>query len=173
MKFDVAFEKLIGHEGGFQKGYYDRGNWTTGKVGVGELKGTKFGISAMTYQELDIANITLDQAKSIYKRDFWEKVAIPEIPESIHFALFDMAVNSGVHFSITVLQKAVGSSPDGVIGPKTIEAIKQYSPQILVNRINAMRLIELTNMSAFSIYGNGWVRRVARNILDDNMGRLA
>src|SRR5690554_991684 len=69
--FDLAFERLIGHEGKFTDNRADRGNWTTGRVGVGELKGTKFGISAMTYPHLDIKSLTLEQAKDIYLRDFW------------------------------------------------------------------------------------------------------
>ena len=46
--FDKVFNRVIGHEGGFQNMHHDRGNWTGGKVGEGELKGTKFGLSAMT-----------------------------------------------------------------------------------------------------------------------------
>lgn len=46
--FDVVFERLMPHEGGFQCDPKDRGNWTGGRVGVGELKGTNRGIAAMT-----------------------------------------------------------------------------------------------------------------------------
>jgi hypothetical protein len=42
--------------------------WTTGIIGKGICKGTKYFISAMTYPDLDIKNL-LDQAKAIYKRD--------------------------------------------------------------------------------------------------------
>jgi lysozyme family protein len=44
--FDKAMLPLIEHEGGFQNDPDDSGNWTGGKVGVGELKGTKWGICA-------------------------------------------------------------------------------------------------------------------------------
>ena len=47
-KFILSFDRVIGHEGLFQNDRDDRGNWTSGKIGVGELKGTKFGIAAMT-----------------------------------------------------------------------------------------------------------------------------
>ena len=68
LTFDQAFERLIGHEGNFTNDKDDRGNWTTGIIGKGQLKGTKYGISAMTYPQLDIKNLTLDQAKQIYKK---------------------------------------------------------------------------------------------------------
>src|SRR5690554_3598272 len=61
--FDLVFERLIGHEGKFTDVRGDRGNWTSGRVGAGELKGTKYGISAMSYPHLDIKAITLEQAK--------------------------------------------------------------------------------------------------------------
>ncbi|OXE36892.1 MAG: hypothetical protein CGW95_04725, partial [Phenylobacterium zucineum] len=56
MTFDQAFEVLIGHEGGYTNNPQDPG---------GE---TKFGISKRAYPDQDIANLTLDAAKAIYKR---------------------------------------------------------------------------------------------------------
>lgn len=49
MTFDKAFNRLIGHEAGYSNDRRDPGNWTGGKVGIGTLKGTKFGIAANTY----------------------------------------------------------------------------------------------------------------------------
>ena len=72
LTFDKAFDRLIGHEAGFTTDPKDRGNWTTGVIGKGELRGTKYGISAMTYPYLDIKNITLEYAKTLYKRDWWD-----------------------------------------------------------------------------------------------------
>jgi lysozyme family protein len=65
-----ALAQIFGHEGGFTQARTDRGNWTSGKIGVGYLKGTKFGVSAMSYPKLDIRNLTLDEAAAIYRRDF-------------------------------------------------------------------------------------------------------
>ena len=66
--FDVIFDRVLGHEGGFQADPRDRGNWTGGEVGKGELKGTKYGLAAMTYPELDIPALTLAEAEAIYSR---------------------------------------------------------------------------------------------------------
>jgi len=43
MNFDLAFDRVIGHEGGYTDDPRDRGNWTGGATGRGELKGTKYG----------------------------------------------------------------------------------------------------------------------------------
>ena len=63
--FNLMFDKLIGAEGGFQNDPKDRGNWTSGIIGKGECKGTKYGVSAMAYPDLDIENLTIEQAKKI------------------------------------------------------------------------------------------------------------
>jgi lysozyme family protein len=66
--FDDSFKELIGQEGGVTKNPKDPGDWTGGKVGVGILKGTKLGIAANTYPHLDIENLTVADAKTIYRK---------------------------------------------------------------------------------------------------------
>jgi len=58
--FDQAFALVVGIEGGFSTDQNDPGNWTSGKVCIGEFKGTKYGISAASYPHLDIPNLTPD-----------------------------------------------------------------------------------------------------------------
>lgn len=167
MIFSEAFDVLINHEGGFQRDPKDRGNWTTGRIGQGELKGTKFGIAAHAYPHLDIKNLTIEHAKRIYQADYWAVLKLDRLPASIRFDLFDMAVNSGVRASARVLQKAVGEIPDGIIGPKTVASCALLDPQLLDKRFNAERLLFLVDLNPWPTYGRGWVRRVAHNLLRD------
>lgn len=167
MNFDQAFSRVIGHEGGFGNDSRDRGNWTTGVVGQGELKGTKYGISAMAYPDLDIRTLSLDEAKTIYKRDFWDKLKMDSIPETARFDLFDAAVNSGIGNAARFLQKACGVTADGVIGPQTLKAVSAMDPAKLDKRINGFRLMFLCDTPTFNTYGKGWVRRVANNLIED------
>jgi lysozyme family protein len=167
MKFDQSFMALIGHEGGFTDDPKDRGNWTSGVIGKGELKGTKYGVSAMSYPQVDIRNLTLDNAKAIYKRDFWDKAKCDTLPDAIRFDVFDMAVNSGVKRAIETLQSALGVKADGIIGNQTMEAIKALDPQLLDKRLSGHRLLFIANVGTFPTYGRGWVRRVANNLLQD------
>lgn len=167
MKFERAFEVLIGNEGGFTRDPNDRGNWTLGKVGQGELKGTKYGISAMAYPTVDIKNLSLDQARVIYKRDYWDKLNADLLPEEIRFDLFDTAVNSGVTEACRTLQRSVGVTPDGVVGTKTIAAVNLLNPQLLDKRFSAQRLLYIADLSTWPNYGRGWVRRIANNLMND------
>ena len=125
LTFDTAFDRLIGHEGKFTDDSKDRGNWTTGVIGKGQCKGTKYGISAMTYPDLDIRNLTLDQAKAIYKRDWWDRINADDLHPAIVFQVWDFAVNAGMGTAKRKLQKAVNVAEDGIIGPMTIKAIKK------------------------------------------------
>lgn len=167
MNFDRAFNALIGNEGAYTDDPKDRGNWTSGIVGKGYLKGTKYGISAMTYPQVDIKNLTLVNAKKIYFTDFWEKAKCENLPEAIRFDIFDMAVNSGVGRAIITLQKAVGATPDGMIGEQTKSLIDMYDPEKLDKRLSAQRLLFICDVGTFPTYGKGWVRRVANNLMND------
>ncbi len=164
MNFDKAFELLIGHEGGYTTLRSDPGNWTGGKVGVGVLKGTKYGIAATSYPNEDIKNLTLARAKQIYKRDYWDKVWGDKLPASLAFHVFDMAVNSGISRGVKLLQKTVGSAQDGIMGPTTLRAAQAMDVNAAIMLYNANRLKFYTSLSTFGTFGKGWTNRVANNL---------
>lgn len=161
MNFDQAFHKLLGHEGGFTDDKRDPGNWTGGRVGVGELKGTNFGIAANTYPEEDIRNLTVDRAKLLYRRDFWNRIRADELPAVIRYPMFDAAVNSGVPQASRWLQRAVGATADGIIGPRTLAATNAMEPQVVLRRLLSVRLRFMTGLSNWPVHGRGWARRIA------------
>lgn len=155
MEFEKAFERVIGHEGGYVFDPRDAG---------GE---TKYGISKRAYPNLDIKNLTLDQAKEIYRRDYWNRLHLDEIPDCVRFDLFDAAVNSGVSAAAKFLQRAAGTNADGVIGKLTIAAANGIDPERLDKRLSGYRLQYLADLSSFPTFGRGWVRRVASNLIED------
>ncbi|OTG94212.1 glycoside hydrolase family 108 protein [Acinetobacter sp. ANC 3832] len=161
LTFDQAFERLIGHEGKFTNDRQDRGNWTTGVIGKGELKGTKYGISAMTYPDLDIKNLSLAQAKQIYKRDWWDKINADQINPALVFQVWDFAINAGMGTAKRKLQLAVGVLDDGIIGNLTIQAINKADLNDILLKFNAERLKYYTSLSTWPRYGKGWTLRVA------------
>lgn len=165
--FEYAFEQVIGHEKGFQNGYNDRGNWTGGRVGSGLLKGTKYGISAMSYPMLDIVNLTLDAAKAIYYRDYWLPLGLTTLPEAIRFDMFDTAINSGKSTAIKLLQRACKVKDDGVLGSATLAAAAKINPEQLDSAFNGYRLLFVCDLAIWPDYGKGLVRRVAKNLVED------
>ncbi|MDR5904415.1 glycoside hydrolase family 108 protein [Franzmannia qiaohouensis] len=164
MDYHTAFARVIGHEGKFQNNPKDRGNWTTGIVGHGENKGTKFGVSAMSYPELDIKNLSLAQAKDVYHRDFWLRVAGDVLHEALVYQLFDAAINHGPGNAIRMLQRAAKVSDDGDMGEITHRAISDRGIDDMLKLFNAERIDFFTRISTFDEFGRGWMRRVAHNL---------
>jgi lysozyme family protein len=164
VNYATAFERVIGHEGQFQNDPNDRGNWTTGKIGVGQLKGTKYGISAMSYPEEDIENISLDRAKFLYRRDFWDRVAGDALHAALVYQLFDAAINHGIGNAIRILQRAVDVADDGGMGPVTHQAVAERGIDDVLKLFNAKRIRFFTKLSIFDRYGRGWMNRVAHNL---------
>lgn len=123
LEFETAFDRVMGNEGNFQAASSDRGNWTSGVVGRGELKGTKFGISAMSYPNLDIKNLTLEQAKGIYYEDWWVKLGMGLFKPALSYQLFDAAINHGMGNASRMLQRAVKVLDDGKLGSLSCAAV--------------------------------------------------
>jgi lysozyme family protein len=126
--FKTAFDLTLIHEGGFQKMPNDAGNWTDGAPGVGILKGTKYGISAHEYPNLDIENLTADDAAAIYEKSYWHPLYAQIQDQPIASKLFDMGVLFGVGTAVKTLQKTLSVIADGVFGPGTLAATNAGDP---------------------------------------------
>lgn len=163
-----AVQLVIENEKGFQDDPNDRGNWTSGKIGVGQLKGTKYGVSAMTYPNLDIKNLNLQAAVDLYYNDWWLKYKLDQIDPVIGYQVLDAAINHGAGNAIKFLQQAVGftgKNVDGAIGTLTINATNKMQTAEVLIRFLANRLQFMTDISTFDRYGKGWSRRVSSNML--------
>lgn len=152
MNFDQAFERLLGHEGGYENDPRDPG---------GE---TNWGISKRAYPTVDIKALTQDGAKAIYRRDYWAPAHADELPDTVRFDVFDAAVNHGVSQSAKWLQRACGANPDGVIGAATVAAARAAGSQLAAH-FNGYRLQFYTDSGNWAVFGKGWARRVAANLL--------
>ena len=154
--FNEYINRVLSHEGGYVNNPKDPG---------GE---TKWGISKRSYPTVNIAALTREAAIEIYRRDFWIKPRIAELPAPLAFQVFDAAVNSGTNRAIKWLQQALGIVPDGVWGPATDEALewmeKQDGATAVALKYLSIRLNFYTDLATWPSFGKGWVRRVADNI---------
>ncbi len=128
--FDKAMNIIIdkNHEGGFQKNPRDPGNWRGDK-----LVGTKFGIAAAYHPDVDIENLTIEEAKAILKEEYWDESICERLPDGLANAYFDTIINMGVSGGAKVLQRAINSViattedgivVDGITGPQTLKALE-------------------------------------------------
>lgn len=146
--FDLAFEHVVGLEGGYVNDPRDPG---------GE---TKFGITKRDHPQENIRNLTLGRAKEIYFKEYWAPVRASELPWPLARLVFDSAVNQGVATSVKLLQKAAGVLPDGVVGPKTLAAVERAELGELCALFLAERGLKYMRTANFSIYGRGWLKRL-------------
>lgn len=156
--FDEAVSLVIIHEGGLSNDSADPGGLT------------KFGISKKTHAELDIASLTIEQAKDIYRKEYWDPFGFEKISsQAIANRVFDIGVNAGCVMSIRILQQSLSQFvvgpivADGKIGPLTIAAIDSVDESKLLQEFRARACyfhaglcIENPDRKRFLL---GWLRR--------------
>ncbi len=161
--FVPLMREVLRHEGGFSDDRQDPGNWTGGKVGVGVLKGTKYGIAANSHPHLDIRNLTQDEAIEIYREQYAPPVMFDDLPSGIDWVALDASINSGPKRSVVLIQRALGFSDedaDGRMGPKTLAAIKAANQPNLIRGSCRQRLDFMRSLKTWNRYGRGWTTRV-------------
>jgi lysozyme family protein len=150
--FKRGFDLVLGFEGGFTDDPNDSG----GK--------TKYGISKKAYPDEDIVNLTLSRAKELYKRDYWDKCRCDQLPDGTDIVVFDTAVNMGVGYAAKTLQKAVGATADGKIGPQTLSLVNYSNPQELLANYMTSRMLKYHRIAVKNTknekFVKGWFRRV-------------
>ena len=147
--FNEIIETVLEHEGGYVNDPDDAG---------GE---TNFGIAKRWYPDVDIKNLTKEQAKKIYHTDYLRRGKCDEVPPQLRHIYFDMCVNFGRRGAVKVLQQAANSKlrekidVDGGIGPATLKAIQNLS----VDRVRAYRVLRFANIVIDNLIKKsfGWV----------------
>lgn len=153
MNFTTAFEKLLGHEGGYSDHKDDPGGKT--RYGITEAVAREVGYRG------DMRELPLDLAQRIYKDRYWDAVQAEHLPADIRYAVFDAAVNSGIAQAAKWLQRACGVKDDGVIGPQTIRAANALHPEGLKRKMLAQRLRFMATLANWPAFGRGWANRIA------------
>lgn len=151
--------------GGWTINPNDPGNWTGGRKGAGDLKGTKFGIAANTYPDLDIKNLTRAQADAIYIRDYWPKAWGDDWPMGFDQITYDATVNSGpgrgplwtcraLGFADARNRAAAVSKANNLSTGEKVAAIKRA--------VSGQRMTFLQGLGTWRHFGKGWSGRCAR-----------
>lgn len=154
--FFKSLDMVLKHEGGFVDHPEDPGG------------ATNKGITHKTYSDFlgrpledvdELKNIPDEHVQLIYKQGYWDKVKGDNLPSGVDFAIFDWAVNSGPGRAAKALQKAVGATQDGAIGPKTLEAVEAADAAETVKAVADEREAFYRGLRTFDTFGKGWLRR--------------
>jgi len=153
MNFDAAFDQLLGHEGGFVDHPSDPGGETNFGVTVAVARASGY--------TGDMRAMPVSFARQVYRKEYWDAIRADDLPPAIRYAVFDGAVNSGNGQSIKWLQRAIGATDDGRMGPQTIALARAAPPDAALRRMLAERLRFMTNLKVWPSFSRGWARRIA------------
>lgn len=161
--FLKAFKYVMENEGGYSDNPADRG----GK--------TNYGITISTYSfflnrratDDDMKSITEKTAEDVYRKFFWVPLCLDMVvSDSVAIAMFDQAVNRGPGTVAREVQKLIGVPADGIIGRHTLDAINDYSSNLLVKDIadcaEANYKILVARDETQKVFLDGWMNRVER-----------
>ena len=154
--FERCLAITLAHEGGWADHPKDPGQATMKGVTIGtyaQFKGRK-----VTKDEL--RNISDADLRTIYRRNYWDKVRGDDLPAGLDLVAFDGAVNSGPSRGARWLQHGVGALPDGKIGPETVRAATITNAAQAVGRACDARLSFLRSLKTWATFGKGWSSRV-------------
>ena len=147
--FDRATELILKHEGGYVYDAMDAG-----------LE-TNMGISRRSYPDLDLKNLTREDAIAIYRRDFWDGQRCHQMPPAVALVFYDACINQGPYAAACDLQGALGVPIDGILGPVTMAAVGALPPRDVVTRLVARRAMRYALHRQLTRYGLGWFTRLA------------
>ncbi len=184
--FALAFNRTMGHEGGYSNVKADRGKETyrgisrvywpdwSGWTAIDDAKAKGQNVDAL---QLELAA----QVKAFYKTQFWNRFMGDHISDqSIAEELFDTAVNMGVHTAVKFLQYGLNKlnraqrlffnmAEDGVLGPTSLKYL-----ELVLSHEDAGTLCKIMNVEqghAYNkimdrsedqeIFARGWYNRVS------------
>jgi lysozyme family protein len=150
-RFNWIIKFVLDAEGGYTNDPVDPG---------GE---TNYGIDKRSHPNVDIKNLTVEQAKEIYWNEYWLKFSCDRFEKPVGEVYFDSCVNTGAKQSNKFLQRAVGTEADGIIGPKTVSKLVVENADMLANAIINQRQKFYENLAeskpALKKFLKGWSNR--------------
>lgn len=157
----IMEEQIFPWEGGYVDHPRDPGGATNMGITIHTMKALEMDLdNDGDVDKDDVRQVTKDVAKAIYKKQYWDAVEADRAPSGVDAVLMDAAVNSGPRASVRWLQRAMGITADGILGPVTRRAISNSNPPLLVDRAVEERLKSVKQFRNYDVFGKGWENRI-------------
>jgi lysozyme family protein len=156
VNYDKCLETILHHEGGYVNHPKDPG---------GE---TNLGVTKRVYDEWggnkNMKDLLVEDVAPIYRKNYWDRMKCDDLPKGLDLCVFDFGVNAGTGRSAKYLQKMIGTTVDGGIGPNTLKAVWNYVDEVgaegAVKNFQEARQGYYERLKTFETFGRGWTRRV-------------
>ena len=153
-----AMVALLKHEGGCVNHPADPGGMTN--LGVTQRVWEEW--VGHPVDEKEMRSLTPEKVAPMYKQKYWDKIRGDDLPSGVDMAVFDCCVNSGPGRAAKMLQRVLGLTEDGAIGPNTLSKALSIDSSKLIADYNAARLAFLQSLPTWATFGKGWGNRVAQ-----------
>ena len=165
--FIPAFEAMIKNEGGYvlHNIHGDRGGMTF--AGIARNMNPKWA----GWDIVDAGGTPhADMVRSFYRTNYWNPVRGDEIVhQAIAQTVFDFAVNAGVPVAAKLAQLVAGTTPDGKIGFKSVEALNAYDPEKFVLAYALAKIARYRDIVSRDRIQQkfllGWINRTLRGVV--------
>lgn len=154
--FDQAFKRLMKNEGGYVNHPRDPGGET--------MYGVTKRVAIANGYKGSMRNLPIEFAEKVARKSYWDTTRCDDLDPLVASQLFDAAYNHGPRNAVKFLQRAVGVTADGMIGPMTIAATNAKPPYSVVLNFLSERLDFFTRIGTWSTFGKGWSRRIAEQL---------
>lgn len=136
---------------------------------------TKFGISSRSYPGEDIANMSIDRAKEIFKNDYYNKVqgdVLMQVDPGLAAHVSDMAFNAGPGTAVKLLYDAAGLPRQGKVTPELLGALQ--GRESLVADYTQARMEYYSGLGNAPTFLKGWTNRVnnLNKALEEKFGQV-
>ena len=164
--WEMFFDMLIKHEGGFTSDERDSGN--AKGDGHGNKGSTMLGVTAWNWAKYTgkpapmevMKALTKEDVNPLYKKNYWDVIQADKLPSGVDISVADMCVNAGPGRAAKILQKATGGlAVDGAIGKMTIAAVHDRDAKEVLDNYYYGRQKFYESLDDFEHYGKGWTRR--------------
>ena len=146
---------VLVHEGGYVNNKNDRGGMTN------------LVVTRRVYEdwvdrpvsEQEMRDLTPDDVAPIYRKNYADRIHFDSLPSGVDWACLDWAINSGASRPAKAIQRAVGATTDGVIGPKTLQLVAEKDPKFIIDYVYTVRQAFYESLDDYKHFGRGWTRR--------------
>lgn len=158
---EKAMPIILKWEGGYSDHPNDSGGCTMRGITIGTFR--RYYGKDKTCD--DLRRISDDQWLHIFKSGYWDKMKCDFIEnQSLANLVIDMGWGSGTVTAIKKIQKCLGTTADGIVGPKTLALLNAPDREATFNKLWEMRRLWFNNIvknnPSQKVFLNGWLRRL-------------
>jgi glycosyl hydrolase family 108/predicted peptidoglycan binding protein len=174
-RFDACMPFIFKAEGGYSDNPNDPGGPTNFGITLATLKAYESNPN-LTAQ--DVKSLTPATAREIYRSNYWNRMQCGSLPEGLDLEVFDFGVNAGPGEAVKALQRIVGVTADGSIGPITLAAVGQFKARDLISQYSQARLAYYQGLNNPE-FEQGWtvranqIQTAALNMVDQSQTAVA